>query len=340
MRNLALTFACIGAACAATTHASAQTVFRYDTWISPTHSQNAVVIPAWSKMVEDATQGRVKIAMSYPPNVNPATFFDRATDGISDIVWSFHGYNAGRFLLTQIVELPGLDADAEQASIAYQRIHQKFLDKAGEHKGIKVIHVFAHGPGVLHTRQPITTAEQMKGLKVRNGGGIAAEVSNALGFVQVPAPASKVYEFVSQGVADGAFMSIEVQTSFKLKEIARYVLVQPGGFYNGSFFVGMNPDKFAKLSKADQDAIDRVSGENLAALTGKEWDKSDRLGEEDARASGTTITTASPEVAKQVREKLGGIEREWLDKVSKKGFDGRAALDALRAEVQKLKGRS
>jgi TRAP-type C4-dicarboxylate transport system substrate-binding protein len=340
MQKTVFAFAFIAAGCAAATAASAQTTFRYDTWISPKHGQNAEVIPAWSKMVEEATQGRVKIAMSYPPNVNPATFFDRVTDGISDIAWGFHGYNPGRFVLTQIVELPGLDADAERASVAYQRIQERFLDKAGEHKGIKLVHVFAHGPGVLHSRAPVTNIDQMKGLKVRNGGGIAAEISNALGFVQVPAPASKVYEIVSQGVADGALMSIEVQMSFKLKEIARHVLVQPGGFYNGSFFVGMNLDKFNKLSKADQAAIDRVSGETLSRLTGKVWDKSDMLGLEEAKAAGNTITMASPELAKHIREKLAGIERDWIEKASKKGIDANAALKALRDEVKKLKTKS
>lgn len=340
MRKTGLAFALTAAGCVTVAAASAQTTLRYDTWVSPKHGQNAEVIPAWSKMVEEATQGRVKISVSYPPNVNPATFFDRLTDGISDVAWGFHGYNPGRFLVTQIVELPGLDAEAEAASVAYQRVHERLLDKAGEHKGIKVLHVFAHGPGVLHSRGPVTSIDHMKGLKVRNGGGIAAEISNALGFVQVPAPATKVYEIVAQGVADGALMSSEVQTSFKLKEIARHMLVQPGGFYNGSFFVGMNPDKFNKLSKADQAALEKVSGEAAARLTGKVWQRSDEIGFEDAKAAGNTITVADPEFAKQIREKLSGIERDWIEKASKKGFDAKGALDALREEVRKVKAKS
>lgn len=340
MRKTVVAFAFIAAGGVAAGVASAQTTLRYDTWVSPKHGQNAEVIPAWSKMVEEATQGRVKISVSYPPNVNPATFFDRLTDGISDVAWGFHGYNPGRFLVTQIVELPGLDAEAEVASVAYQRIQERFLDKVGEHKGIKVLHVFAHGPGVLHSRGPVTTIDHMKGLKVRNGGGIAAEISNALGFVQVPAPATKVYEIVSQGVADGALMSIEVQMSFKLKEIARHILVQPGGLYNGSFFVGMNLDKFNKLSKTDQAAIEKVSGETAARLTGKVWEKSDSLGTEEAKAAGNTITVASPEFARLIREKLAGIERDWIEKASKKGLDAKGALDALREEVRKVKAKS
>ena len=337
---LSLSFAA-ATLCFAATGAEAQTVtFNYHSWISPQHQQNADVIPAWKKAVEEATQGRAKIELSYPPGINPAGWVERVMDGVSDIAWGFHGYNPGRFVVSQIAELPGLDTDAEQCSIAYERTQKRFLDKAGEHKGVKLLTVFCHGAGVLHTRQPVTSLDQMKGLKIRNGGGVGAEVGNALGFASVPAPASKVYEILSQGVADGTLMPMEVQATFKLKEVTPNMLVLPGGFYYGSFYTIMNQAKFNKLSKADQAAIDKVSGEVLAATTGKFWAAGDRRGLEEAKAAGTKITTASGELAKQIHEKLAHFERDWIEKASKKGIDAKAALQALRDEVKKLKTKS
>ena len=319
------------------TEASAQTVIKVDTWLAPNNPQNEVVFPAWAKAVEQATQGRIKVQISYPPNVNPQTFFDRLVDGISDVCWSFHGYNPGRFTVTQIVELPGLDASAYEATVAYERIQQKFLDRAGEHKGIHLLTVFSHGPGMLHTREPITKFDQFKGLKVRNGGGVGGEVGSSLGFVAVPAPASKVYEIISQGVASGTLMPIEAKDDFNLKEIAPYTLVYPGGFYYGSFFIGLSRSKYNKLSKADQAAIDKVSGENLAQIVGKAWRDADEHGRKEALAKNNTIATASPDLTKEIKAKLAHIETDWIEKASKKGIDAKAALEALRAEVAKLK---
>jgi TRAP-type C4-dicarboxylate transport system substrate-binding protein len=316
---------------------SAQTTLKIDSWLAPTNGHNAVVFPTWAKAVEDATQGRVKVTISYPPNVNPATFFDRLVDGISDVVWSFHGYNPGRFVVTRIVELPGLDATAYEASVAYQRVQTKYLDKSGEHDGIKLLTVFSHGPGMLHTREPISKLDQFKGLKVRNGGGMSGEVSNLLNFIAVPAPANKVYEIISQGVATGTLMPIQAKDDFKLKEVAPYTLIYPGGFYYGSFFIGMNKAKFDKLPKADQDAIDKVSGVALAEVTGKSWRASDENGLKEARAANNPINVASPELAKEIRDRLSNLERDWIEAASKKGVNARAALDELRAEVQKLK---
>ena len=320
--------------------AMAQTTLRIDSWTSPRHPQNGQVFVSWMKEVEEATEGRVKVNLTYPPNVNPATFFDRLTDGVTDVAWSFHGYNPGRFVLTQIVELPGLDADAESASLAYQRIHEKYLDKLGEHAGIKLLYVFSHGAGVLHSRQPVTSIEQFKGLKVRIGGGVSADVSNALGIVQVPAPATKVYEIVAQGVADGVFMNMEVKESFKLKEVAPHTLVLPGGFYFGSFFVGMNQAKFDRLPKADQDSIMKVSGEHMARTTGRVWAKADTEGGELAKAAGNTITTASPALEKQIKDRLAGVEKDWIERASKKGLNAAQALAELRAEVKKIRAGS
>jgi len=338
MRKAALSLSVATAAvCLLATGASAQTTIKADTWLSTANVMNATILPWWAKAVEEATQGRVKVTMSYPPNPNPATFFDRVTDDISDVMWSFHGYNPGRFVLTQIVEIPGLDADAHEATVAYQRIFEKYLAQADEHKGIKVLTVFSHGPGLLHTRTPVTNMEQMKGLKVRNGGGVGGEVSNLLGFVAVPAPASKVYEIVSQGVADGTLMPIESKEGFKLKEVAPYSLVYPGGFYYGSFWIGMNKGKFDKLSKADQAAVDKVSGQALAEITGQGWKKADDDGLAAAKAAGNTITVASAGFAKELHDKLAGFEKDWVERASKKGVNAREALDALRAEVQKIK---
>jgi TRAP-type C4-dicarboxylate transport system substrate-binding protein len=193
---------------------------------------------------------------------------------------------------------------------------------------------------MLHTRQSITSIDQFKGLKIRTAGGINSAVANALGFIEVPAPASKVYEIVAQGVADGSLMPFESKETFKLKEVAPYSLIYPTGFYYGSFWIAMNEAKYNKMPKQDRDAFDKLIGEPLARLNGKEWDRFDENGRKMGLAAGNTYTTASPALAKQIAERLAPIERMWVEEATKKGVDGRTALDALRAEVKKLKSQS
>jgi len=318
--------------------AQAVTTLHIDSWISPRHLMNAVVFKTWGEWVKKASHGRLDYKISYPPKTHPKTMFDRARKGISDVVWSFHGYTPGRFVLTQVVELPGLGASAREASIAYWKIHQKYLAKANEHKGVKLLAVFSHGPGAIHTKIPITSPVQLRDMKIRVGGGVMSQIAHNLGVIAVSAPATKVYQILSQGVADGVFMPMETKVSLKLTEVAPYSLLLPGGLYYGSFFMAMSPSRYNSLSKEDRAVIDAASGARLAAMAGKAWADYDVAATKKARALGNTITMASIPLQDDFYAKMdkAGLEKHWIAAANAKGVDGRAALDALRAEVKKL----
>ena len=310
--------------------ASSETVLRISSWASPKHGINATVWPTWGKMIEEATQGRVTTKIEYNLG-SPVAQMDLIRDGVADAMWTFHGYNPGRFFLTHLVEMPGLGTSAEAASVAYWRIHEKYLKDKGIHPGLKVVGLTSHGPGIIHTKQPIEKLSDLNGLKIRIGGGVSGEVGKVLGVVGVRVPAPKVYETVAQGVADGVFMPMETKKSFKLKEVAPYSLIMPGGLYYGSFVFAMNPDRFNGLDKADQDAIMSVSGEVLSKLAGKMWDDVDAIGLEDAKASGNTIATASDEMAAEYMKMVAPIEQAWIEKANEQGLDGAAVLAEFRA---------
>jgi len=139
-------------------------------------------------------------------------------DGVADAAWIFHGYNT-RYLATQAVEMPNLGTGAEAASVAYWRVHEKYLAKANEHKGVTLAGLSSHGQAVIQTKSPLTGLGDLKGLKIRVPGGVGSKVGKALGVVAVKLPAPKVYEALSSGVADGIFMPMETQKSFRLKEV-------------------------------------------------------------------------------------------------------------------------
>lgn len=313
-------------AVAAATAAQAQTVIRISSWAPPTHFINSKIWPEWGAAVEKATEGRVKTKIEY--NVaSPPKQFGVVRDGIADVAWIFHGYNT-RYVATQAVEMPGLGTSGEAAAVAYWQVHQKYLSKANEHRGVKLIGLHSHGPAVIHTKEPLKSLDDLKGQKIRVPGGVGSLVGEVLGVTAVKLPAPKVYEALSSGVADGIFMPIETQKSFRLMEVVKHVTIMPGGLYYGSFAFIMNPNSFAKLSKADQKAIDSVSGLAFAKLN-RHWDTADEVGRAAGEKAGTTIVTASEEMAQDYYTRVKPLEQAWIGKVSK-WFDGKAALAELR----------
>ena len=314
---------------------SAQTVMRVGSWLPAKHTMNADVLPTWGKWIEEATDGRVTIAVEYPGG-HPKAMLDSVQDGVFDAAWTFHGYFPGRFKLTKIVELPNLGAGAEAASIAHWRINEKYLAAGGEHKGVILAALFTHGPGHIHLREPIAALSEMRGKKIRIGGGVQAEIAESMGVKGVAAPGSKVYEILSQGVADGVFMPMGEKRTLKLKEVAPFTLKFPNGMYLGSFGIFLNPEFMAKLSAEDRAAIMSVSGERLSAMAGKFWDADVAVGEQDARAFGNTIMEADANIIADFNRLTEGIEAGWLRDVAERNVDAEAALRELRDIARSL----
>ena len=312
-----------------TTPATAQEVLNISSWAPPTHHINAVVWPTWGKWVEEATEGRVTTKIEYKL-ASPLKQFELVRDGVADAAWIFHGYNT-RYVATQAVEMPNLGTSAEAASVAYWRVHEKYLAKANEHRGVTLIGLTSHGPAVIQTKTPLKSLDDLNGQKIRVPGGVGSLVGKALGVTAVKLPAPKVYEALSSGVADGIFMPIETQKSFRLKEVVPHVTIMPGGLYYGSFAFILNSDFLVGLSEADQKAIMGVSGEKLAKLAGQQWDAADAAGLTAAKEAGTTITTASHDIHSQYLTIMAPVEAEWIERANKAGIDGKAALEELRA---------
>ena len=321
------------------TAATAQTVtLNVSSWVPPSHLITADVLVPLCKDMESATQGRVKCNMLPKAVVAPPQTFDAVRDGLADLSFSAHGYTPGRFVATDIAEFPFLGDTSESISVAYQRIHDRMLTKLDEHKGLHLMGVFTHGPGqIFNTKRAVNSLKDLDGMKIRVGGGLVVDIANALGTVPMLKPAPESYELLSQGVADGVFFPKEAAMSFKLVPLLKHATYVPGGLYNVTFGMVMNPAKWKKISVEDQAAINKLSGEALARRAGKAWDATDVRGEKALRDAGVPIVTASPEFVAEIRSRTTKLEQAWAEKAKAKGLDGTAALAALRAEIVKTK---
>ena len=314
----------------------AETVIRVGSWLPPAHTMNADVLPTWGKWIEEATEGRVKLKIEYPGG-DPKALLDQVQDGAYEAAWTFHGYYPGRFKLTKMVELPGIEGGAKGASIAHWRVNEKYLSKSKEHDGVVLAGLFTHGPGQIHLAKPIEKLADLKGKKIRIGGGVQADIGKAMGLEGVAAPGSKVYEILAQGVADGAFMPMGEKKTLRLKEVAPFSIKFPNGMYLGSFMIILNQEFMDKLDPKDREAIMKVSGEKLSALAGEKWGAEAEEGEKDALAAGNTIKEATPEMLAEFAEMTKDFDKNFLESVKDSGIDAAAALKELR-EISKAEG--
>lgn len=305
-------------------------------WAPPSHGINAILWPKVTEIIEKATEGRVTAEIKYKLGSPPAQI-DLVQDGAADISWIFHGYTPGRFVATKMIELPGYEGNAEAASVAYWRAHEKFFAKADEHKGVKIIALMTHGPGVLHSDRKVTKLDEINGMKLRIGGGVSGDVGAALGATGIRVPAPKVYETLASNAADGVMMPMEGKKGFKLTEVAKNTFTVPGGFYRGSFAVIMNEDAFAGLSDKDRAALEKVFGEPMSKVAGAVWDEIDAAGNKAGmEAQADFLTEASAEDTAKYKAMSGPIIEKVLGEVSGKGIDAKAAMDFIAAEMKNM----
>ncbi len=335
LRTLVLA-ALAGSVIAAAQPALAQTTLTMSSWVSPQHHLTSVVLTGWATEVEKATNGRVKLQMlPKHPSAPPGTF-DAVRDGLVDVSYVTASYTPARHILPLMPELPGAGETALINSVAYSRIHWKYFDKVGEYKGVKLLGVFTHGPGQMFTKRPVTSINDIQGLKIRTGGGVAEAVAKALGASAFVKPAPESYELLKSGVADGVFFPLESIISFKLETVVEQATLFPGGMYSSAFGFFMNEDKWAKLPREDQAAIEKVSDEHLARLAGQSWDEADRKGLEGLKKSGVKIVNADAALVAEVQKRSAPIIDDWIKKASAKGVDAARILAEFRAELKKV----
>ncbi len=325
------------AALLAAAPASAQTVFSVSSWVGPAHTLS-VAQKNWCDTLEKESAGRMKCnilpkAVSAPPGT-----FDAVRDGLADISFTVDGYTPGRFINTQVAEFPFLGDSAVPTSVAYQRIYDKHFAPLGEHRGVKVLAVFTHGPGIIfNSKQPVKTVDDATKLKFRIGGGNINELSKLMGFNTTLKPAPESFELLSTGVMDGTFFPDESIASFKLSMI-KHATIFPGGLYNTSFVFMMNPAKYSALSPQDKAVVDKLSGEYAARLFGEGWDKVDAASRELQKTQGVQRVTADESFIKAVAAKQAELEDKWAAAAAAKGLkDPKAVLAEFRAEIKKVK---
>jgi len=316
--------------------AQAQTTLTYSTWVPKPHHLS-VWQENWTKEVEKATGGRVKFNyLAKHPSAPPGTF-DAVRDGLMDLSYVTASYTPARHVLPLMAELPGAGATGEINSVAYSRIHWKHFHKVGEYKGVKLLAVWTHSPGhMFNTKRPIGILDDLKGMKIRTGGGIAEKFGNLLGASAFVKPAPESYELLASGVADGVFFPLESVVSFKLDKVLRHATLFPGGFYSSSFGFFMNEGKWAKLPKQDQAIIEKMSGEAAARSNGQSWDRADAVGLEALKKAGVRIDQANPALVAQVMSKSKQLDDEWIKAAKAKGVDGAKVLAEFRAELKKV----
>jgi TRAP-type transport system periplasmic protein len=302
----------------------------YANFFPPTHIQSKLP-ESWCKEVEKRTNGKVKITY-YPGGtlLSAPKIFSGVVDGIADIGNSVMGYSRGMFPSMEAIDLPVGYPSGVAATAIINDFYHKFKPKP--FKRVKVLYFHAHGPGVLHSKKPVRTLEDIKGMKIRSYG-FNAKMTSALGAVPVALPQSGVYEALEKGVANGTFSPSEVLKGWKQAEVVKATTLCYSVGYTAGFVVSMNLDKWNSLPKDVQQVIEAVNKEWVAKY-GPAWDKSDEEGLAFSKSLGNEIITLSPEESAKWAQAVKPVLDDYAKKAAKKGLPGKKYVEFIKGKIQ------
>lgn len=337
-RRTALTTLAAAAALTTAGSAMAQTVtLRLHQMLPPQATIPARAIMPWVQKVEAESGGRIKVQVFNAMQLGgaPPQLFDQARDGVVDLTWTVLGYTPGRFPKTEVFELPFMSGSAEVSSRAIQEYVEKFA--ADEFKDVKLICVHTHGPGLFHTKTPVTGLESLSGMKIRGGSRIISNMLTKLGATPVGMPVPAVTEALSKGVIDGTTIPWEVTPSLKVTELVKNHTTFAGkdGLYTQTFAFSMNKAAYDKLPPDLKKVIDNNSGQVAASLFGKAMDDGDKAGREIAVKAGNNIVALDVAETQRWRRTAATVETDWVNEVKGKGIDGAKLVSEAKALIAK-----
>ncbi|MEL6607604.1 MAG: TRAP transporter substrate-binding protein [Pseudomonadota bacterium] len=288
------------------------------------------IVHVWADKIEEESQNRIKIDRFSGMALGgaPPELMDQTIDGVTDIAWTVVGYTPGRFPQTEVFELPFQLRDGAEASCAFWTMYEEHMTE--DFADVKVLGTWVHGPGVIHSAEPVETPADLDGLKVRGGSRIVNEVLEAAGATPVGMPVPAVPEALSKGVIDATTIPWEVTGSLKTSDLVEYHTEFEGEWlYTLTFVMVMNKDVFAGLPADLQAVIEENSGLDFSIFAGKTQQAFDAPEREVAVENGNEIflvTETGPWTAA-----VTPIIADWVADMSEIGVDGQALIDQSQA---------
>ncbi|MEM7075949.1 MAG: TRAP transporter substrate-binding protein [Pseudomonadota bacterium] len=305
-------------------------------FLPPQANVPALILEPWAERVMAASDGRIQID-HYPAmqlGGKPPELVSQVQDGVADIIWVVAGYTPGRFPQLEVFELPFMMSNAEETSRAFWNFAESNMMDS-DFRDLKILGVWVHGPGIIHSSRPVQELSDLNGLKVRGPTRIITGMLGELGATPVGMPVPAMPEALSKGVIDAGVIPWEVTTALKVPELVEnHTTFGDDALYTAAFIFAMNKDKYEALPEDLKAVIDGESGADFSALAGKIMQDNDAPARKLAEDRGNTVIDLDPEQVAEWKEAASAVEANWIAEMNDKGFDGQALVDQARALIE------
>jgi len=217
--------------------------------------------------IEKVTEGRVKFERYYSGSLaKPNEQLRATTTGLAGVTLTVPNYVPGQLPLANVGSNPALWKDSWVGSKAYQALYDQRPEMHAEldKQGVKLISAYAtptYYP--LARKVDLNNLKQLNGMRVMTSGQIAV-LLQSLGAQVVNVATPEGYEALQRGTVDGAVYGLTAAATYGIERVVQSLWTLPlGGL---PMLVVMNKKTWDSISKADQQAIEKVAADQPDAF--------------------------------------------------------------------------
>ena len=313
--------------------ANAQEVqMRLSHWVPATHPVHVMGLADWTQSIHEASEGRIEITI-YPGQQLGAApdHYDMARDGIADITYTNPGYQAGRFPIYGLAEIPFHGNNAVDGAAALHEWYEPIAET--EMSDVYFCLINPHDPGTIHARVPIRVPADIEGKNIRPAHATMARFVSSLGgnAYQVPAPEAR--DAISRGIADAITFPWNSILLFGIDAAVSYHLDMP--FYATTFAWVMNPTTYDNLSDNQKQVIDDHCTTEWAERVASGWADYEDAGRiKLLEMEGHEGIVPTDEEVAAWREAAEPLRVRWAQGVSGAGHDPDEVMSGLMSELE------
>ncbi len=230
---------------------------------------------------------------------------------------------------------PFVSSDARIVAKAVDEIAREFPQMAAELDAENQVYL---ATGVvldtyqMFTNRPVTQLSDMAGMKFAAAGYNLRYLEGLDNVAGVRGGLPKFYNMVDTGLVDGAMIWPEAAKTFKIAEVAPFMLKADLGAVN-SKTVTVNKDVWAKLPGEVKDILKAVAIEYRDHIAGIAMDRAE-ASLEAYKAGGGTVTVLSNAQRLEWANAMPNIAVDWAKKLDSEGAPGSAMLKAYMAKLK------
>ena len=289
------------------------------------------VLAASYRNLEKMSDGKIKVNDQWGATVHSVREGRRATrTGLSHFAPCFSLYTAKDYTTVGGLGLPFLLNNAHEAVAVAEELYPKYFKKEFEQYGVVVGRMAHTSPYHLFTAtKAVRKLEDIKGLKVRAGGGTHAAIIGALGATQTSIPGAEAYTALQRGIVDAVHFGDAIAPVFKVHEISKYRTTN--GFNILTIEYCASSDFFNDLPKDLQLVYNAWARQTAQADAQGFYSVGDVIGLGRSKEAGVEIIDMPAAELDRWKAAVAPLTAKWIENEEKAGRPGQVFIDEVKA---------